>query len=66
MLALRGVTFADSGAAFVAFLLTVLAAVLRAFAAGFFFAFDFVADACFPDERAAFARAGFVFAMRAR
>jgi hypothetical protein len=68
--ALRGVAFADLGATFVVFLLTALAAVLRAFAAGFFFAlafaFDFVADARFPDERAAFARAGFAFAIGAR
>jgi hypothetical protein len=66
--ALRGVAFADLGAALVVSLLTALAAVLPAFAAGFFFAlvFAFVADARFPDERAAFARAGFAFAMRAR
>jgi len=44
--------------------------VLRARPMGFFFAlafaFDFAPDARFPDERAAFARAGFAFAMRAR
>jgi hypothetical protein len=44
--------------------------VLRARAMGFFFAlafaFDFAPDVRFPDERAAFARAGFAFAICAR
>jgi hypothetical protein len=60
--ALRGVVFA---AGFVFLVVTVL----RAFA-GFFvalaFAFDFAPGVRFPDERAAFARADFAFAMRAR
>jgi hypothetical protein len=62
MPALRGAALADFGAVF-------RLAVVRTFAAGFFFApafaFDFAADARFPDERAAFARAGFALAMRA-
>ena len=58
------------GAALAAFGVVFRLGVVRAFAAGFFFAlafaFDFAPDARFPDERAAFARAGFAFAMRAR